>query len=688
LDSQRGFENRPGEGKGATTTHREKNMRHANIKWISRLLTILALYSLARNVSAGTYRTITIDGSFSDWTGVPVLATATNGTSGTNLDLSSLSIANDQSNIYLLITYNQPVNPNNPTNGPWVYLAFDTDNHPATGFNIFGLNLMGSEVGWQSDGPFPESNGVWNTGGAVSNGVALIAPYNSITLTQEYAISRFATYANGQPVFPGNTFTVAVYVSPSPNVDLLGPVQYTCATNVPSGTYKTITIDGSFSDWDGVPTLAWLPPGTSGTTLDLASLSMANDSSNLYLLLTYNTPVNPNAGPSVFLALDNDSNKTTGFDVYGLGLIGSEVGWDNDGPFVQSNGVYNVYGGVGVAGGVTNGNASIAPFYTVTTTQEYAIARSATFTSTGLPIFPNNTFNLMAFADPTPNYDLLGPVSYAFATNVQAGTYAQLISSVTSWPPDYSAWTNIPVVFTGDPSDGFPLGVRTIQMANDDNYVYIRLTYFMDVNPQLADGLYVALDADNDPATGFDIFSEGVLGCDVLWENDSAYDMSNGVWNTGLGITGGGALISPYDSVTSAQQYALPRAATHTATGAPVFPPNGSTIGIGVFTDVGTPNFFSGPIHYTLASGPSAPFRILSIARGGTNSITLTWTAPGGTTNVVQAKTGNYSTNGFVNISSSIINPGSASVAVTNQYTETLALTNRPARFYRVAQTP
>jgi len=667
-------------------------MKHASFKRLSIMLTMLALYGLAGNTFAGTYRTITIDGSFYDWTGVPVVATATNGTSGAALDLASLSIANDQSNIYLLITYNQPVNPNSSSTN--VYLAFDTDNHPATGFNVFGLNLIGSEVGFQNDGPFVQSNGVFNTGGTITNvssgtgGNAAIAPFYSVTTTQEYAISRFLTYANGQPVFPGNTFTLAVYANPTPNIDMLGPVQYTCATNVPSGTYKTITIDGSFSDWDGVPTLAWLPPGTSGTTLDLASLSMANDSSNLYLLITYNQPVNPNAGPSVYLAVDNDSNTNTGFNVFGLGLIGSEVGWDNDQPFVQSNGDYNVYGGVGISGGVTNGNASIAPFYTVTATQEYAIARSATFIANGLPIFPNNTFNLMAYADPTANLDYLGPVSYAFATNVQAGTYAQLISSVTSWPPDYSAWTNIPVVFTGDPNDGFPLGVRTIQMANDDNYVYIRLTYFMDVNPQAADGLYVALDADNNPATGFDIFSQGVLGCDVLWENDTAYDMSNGVWNTGLGITGGGALISPYDSFTSAQQYALPRAATHTATGAPVFPPNGSTIGIGVFTDVGTPNFFSGPIHYTLASGPPAPFQILSIVRGATNNITLTWTAPGGTTNYVQAKNGNYSTNGFANISSAIINPGSASVGVTNQYTETLALTNRPARFYRVAQTP
>ncbi len=244
-------------------------MTRVNIKWISRLLSMLALCSFTQEISAGTYRTITIDGSFYDWTGVPVMATATNGTSGATLDLASLSIANDASNIYLLITYNQPVNPNSG-DGTNVYLAFDTDNHPATGFNVFGLNLIGSEVGFQNDGPFVQSNGVFNTGGTITNvlsgtgGNAAIAPFYSVTTTQEYAISRFLTHANGQPVFPGNTFTLAVYANPTPNIDMLGPVQYTCASNVPPGTYKTITIDGSFSDWDGVPTLAWLPPAPAG----------------------------------------------------------------------------------------------------------------------------------------------------------------------------------------------------------------------------------------------------------------------------------------------------------------------------------------------------------------------------------------------------------------------------------------
>ncbi len=644
-------------------------MKNAAFKRIS--IAVLALCGFAMNVSAGTFAHITIDGSFSDWEGVPVLATAPTGTSGTNLDLASVSIANDESNIYLLVTYNTPVNPNA---GPSVFLAFDTDNHPATGFDVLGLGLMGSEVGWQNDFPFAQSNGVFNSG-TISNGAALIAPFFSVTTTQEYAISRFALYtASGQPVFPGATVTLMVYANPTPNTDVLGPVQYTFATNTPAGTYAHITVDGNFSDWAGVPVLATLAPGTSGTNLDLATLAIANDSSNLYLRITYQTPVNPNAGPSVFVAVDNDSNPATGFDVYGLGLLGSEVAWQNDFPFAQSNGVFN-------SGSISGGNAVIAPYYSVTTTQEYAISRSATFATNGQTIFPNNSFKLLVYADPTLNSDLLGPVSYTFVTNTLPGTYGHITVD-----GDFSDWTNVPVVFTGLPGDGSPVGVRTIQMANDESNIYLRLTYYTTVNPN-AGGVFLAFDTDNNTGTGFDVYGLGEVGSEAGWQNDTPFAQSNGVFNAG-GITGGSAAIAPYNVFASAQEYAIPRSATYTGSGTPVFP--GSSFTLLVYTTSGTPDI-SGPVHYTFAAapGPRADFRVLSLKRQ-TNDISVTWIAPGGTTNLVQATNGakgSYS-NSFVDISSQFINPGAASVAVTNSYVDSFGATNAPGRYYRVRQAP
>jgi hypothetical protein len=95
-------------------------------------------------------------------------------------------------------------------------------------------------------------------------------------------------------------------------------------------------------------------------------------------------------------------------------------------------------------------------------------------------------------------------------------------------------------------------------------------------------------------------------------------------------------------------------------------------------------------LSFQAAVGPAASFDILSIARSG-NDIDLTWVAPGGTTNWVQAtngSNGSYATNGFADISSPIINSGMASTAVTNNYSDHSGATNRPSRFYRISQEP
>lgn len=155
--------------------------------------------------------------------------------------------------------------------------------------------------------------------------------------------------------------------------------------------------------------MAYTDASGDGSPTDLATIQIANDASNLYLRLTYYTAVNPQAGSGVFLAIDNDNNAATGYDVFGLGLIGAEAGWENDFPFAQSNTVFNT------GGGLTGGAALIAPYNTVTTQQEYSISRSATFTADGTPVFPTDTFTLLVYTvDGTA--DVAGPVQYTFAT--------------------------------------------------------------------------------------------------------------------------------------------------------------------------------------------------------------------------------------------------------------------------------
>lgn len=188
-----------------------------------------------------------------------------------------------------------------------------------------------------------------------------------------------------------------------------------------SAFYTNIVVDGAFDDWSGVPVVANDVSGDHDSGPDLATLQIANDDVNLYLLVTYHSATNPNAGPSTMLALDNDVDLGTGFDVFGLGFVGSEAGWQNDFPFQQTNGVFN-------SGSITGGGAGIAPYNTITTVQEYSIPLNAVFDAGG-QLFPSDTFRLMVYTDPTAASETMGPVIYSLSSLVEPAEFATISRS-------------------------------------------------------------------------------------------------------------------------------------------------------------------------------------------------------------------------------------------------------------------
>lgn len=183
--------------------------------------------------------------------------------------------------------------------------------------------------------------------------------------------------------------------------------------------YKQIVVDGSFGDWADVPIAATDTFGDHDTGPDLAMLQIANDETNVYLHITYHAAINPNAGPSVFLAVDSDQNTGTGFDVFSLGLIGSEAGWQNDFPFQQSAGNFN-------SGTISAGGAAIAPYNTETIEQEYAIPRTAIIDDGSTPVFGGEGFSLLVYTDPTGANETMGPASYTFSTHVEPAEFSQI----------------------------------------------------------------------------------------------------------------------------------------------------------------------------------------------------------------------------------------------------------------------
>jgi len=184
----------------------------------------------AAPLRAGVYVPITIDGDFSDWASVPALTTPTINV-GSPVDYVTLYAANDDNFLYIRFVLSAAADLNGSGTSP--YIAIDNDNNPATGYNIFGLNVSGSEVGWVNDYPFAQSAGVFNSG-SVNGGGAIIAPFNTNTISQEIAISRSATFeTGGGSIFPNNTFSISMYTSGTTTDAFIGAGEYTFAIPEP-----------------------------------------------------------------------------------------------------------------------------------------------------------------------------------------------------------------------------------------------------------------------------------------------------------------------------------------------------------------------------------------------------------------------------------------------------------------------
>jgi len=150
------------------------------------------LFGLAAHLaSAGTFKQINIDGSFGDWTGVPV-AHEDPADSSTSADYRRIWIANDQEYLYLRFTLERPDNPFTSNDNIFI----DADNDATTGFAI----IVGSEMLIQGGAGYQEKNGGFNEGGI--NGLDWAAAPSGTGMEFEARISRRATFASdGQPVF-------------------------------------------------------------------------------------------------------------------------------------------------------------------------------------------------------------------------------------------------------------------------------------------------------------------------------------------------------------------------------------------------------------------------------------------------------------------------------------------------------
>jgi hypothetical protein len=158
----------------------------------------LKVHAQAQLFAPSTYKNIVIDGSFSDWAGVP-LATNQVQVPNAKVQFQNLYVANDQNYLYIRFSLYDSTNPFTSSQN----LFIDADTNYNTGNHEHGI---GSDLLIQSGSGYQENSGVFNAGAVANLGwsSAPAVPANQF----EVRISRNVLGTNGLPIFTNNTVSI------------------------------------------------------------------------------------------------------------------------------------------------------------------------------------------------------------------------------------------------------------------------------------------------------------------------------------------------------------------------------------------------------------------------------------------------------------------------------------------------
>jgi hypothetical protein len=206
----------------------------------------------------------------------------------------------------------------------------------------------------------------------------------------------------------------------------------------------------------------------------------------------------------------------------------------------------------------------------------------------------------------------------SIAPNTQVTFRSQIIIDGS-----FDDWASVPLAFTDAQDSTESIDYKDVYVANDDQYIYMRVTLYTSGNPaDFHNNLFI--DADNDPATGFGV---GGIGSEMLIQSGGGYQEKNGAFNEG-DINNLDYSIAPAGNATDFE-FRFSRNAVYATGGLPVFTTNALTFALeaessGFATKDIAPD--SGGFLYTFASptqlGP------LVITRG-LGQVTISWSGPG-----------------------------------------------------------
>ncbi|MEO1497037.1 MAG: hypothetical protein AAFV43_07805 [Planctomycetota bacterium] len=222
----------------------------------------------------------------------------------------------------------------------------------------------------------------------------------------------------------------------------------------------------AFDDWDSVP-VAFTDAVDNPGFADFNEVKLANDENFLYVYVSYHG----NDSINTYLSFDTDQDVSTGFDIFGFGLVGAESSYVNDFAFSQKNGGFNEGGLTG--GPFGNGGAPIWPFFNADGPErEWMIPLDTTHDAAGTdPVFTQDTINILLWHE-AGNGDLLDT----------AGTFDVLTYTLADAPvvegdyngdsavdlADYTVWRDS----FGDIGVDLPADGNGDEIVNEADYTY------------------------------------------------------------------------------------------------------------------------------------------------------------------------------------------------------------------------
>jgi hypothetical protein len=407
-------------------------------KKLTRLVTLIATACLfCGGAIAGTFKNISVDGSFADWAGVPLLdSDPLDNPAG--VDYSDVYVANDDNYLYIRFTLHAAADPFTFQQNIFI----DADNNPGTGY---GANGLGSEMLIQSGAGYQEKNGGFNEGGI--NGLGWAASPSGAGTQFEVRISRAATYASdGTPVFSSGTIALVLESDGSPNEWApTSPVVYTFESAPVALTTNLPLVRLTSSSWQA---------NAAGTDLGTSWLDQSYDDTQAGWsagpgLFGY-TPT-PGAYPAINTALASGPTTyyfRTHFDwnflVNNLAFV--VTNYLSDGAVLYLNGaeVRRVRMPAGAIGYDTNATGSAAP-----------VGQVEVFGISGLPlIIGDNILEVETHQAPGTASDMV------FGLSLTAAAQYAVRNVNTNLPADQTVVAGQSVTFTTDVIGSGPLSYQ------------------------------------------------------------------------------------------------------------------------------------------------------------------------------------------------------------------------------------